>query len=150
MPRRGFTLTEVTIVIGLFAILVSLGTAVSGTYLRDQYLRAAGEAVVAELRRAQTEALTQADDSAHGIKLFPSSVVRFAGTSYAARTPSLDRSTTFASDVTVTNADEIAIPEGAYGPVATTTITVENAGLGIDITLTPYGVLTVAERTIGD
>ena len=140
---------EVTIVLGLFVLLVSLGTAISGTYLRDQYTRAAGETVVAELRRAQTDALTQAGDAAHGIKVLPASVVRFTGDTYATRTASLDRASAFSSSVTVGSTSEIDIPKGAYGPTATTTVSVENAGLGIDISLTPYGVLTVAERTIG-
>lgn len=145
---RGFTIAEVTIVIGLLGILLALGTLFSGSYLRDQYLRAAGETVVAELRRAQTDALTQADDLAHGIRVFEGSVVRFAGNSYAARNAAYDVTTEFSSDVTVPGTSEIAIPAGTSGPAATTTVTIEQNALAIDITLTPYGILTVEERTI--
>lgn len=146
---RGFTIAEVTIVIGLLGILVALGSVFSGSYLRDQYLRAAGETIVAELRRAQTDAVTQADDLGHGIKVLDGSVVRFAGDSYAARNAALDITTAFSSGVTVPGTSEIAIPEGESGPAAATTVTIEQNSLAIDITLTPYGVLTVEERTIG-
>jgi len=94
---RGFTIAEVTIVIGLLGILLALGTLFSGSYLRDQYLRAAGQTVIAELRRAQTDAITQADDAGHGVKVFDGSVVRFAGDSYAARNVALDVTTEFPS-----------------------------------------------------
>lgn len=147
---RGFTIAEVTIVIGLLGILVLLGSFLSAPYLRDQYLRAAGETVLAELRRAQMDALTQSDDLAHGIKVFPGSVVRFAGNSYAWRDPSFDVVTAFSAEATIPAGDEIAIPKGSSGPSTTTTISLEQNALGIDITLTPYGVLTVEERTISD
>lgn len=147
---RGFTIAEVTIVIGLLGILVALGSVFSSSYLRDQYLRAAGETVIAELRRAQTDAVTQADDLGHGIKVFDGSVVRFAGDSYASRNAALDVTTPFSSGVTVPGTSEIAIPEGESGPAVTTTVSLEQHTLAIDITLTPYGVLTVEERTIGD
>lgn len=149
MRRNGFTLAEVTIVIGLLGILVALGTAFSSSYLSGQYLRSAGETVIAELRRAQTESTTQSNDLSHGIKVLEGSVVRFAGETYASRTASLDATTAFSADVTVAGNDEIDIPEGASGPVTTTTVTIERSSAAIDITITPYGVLTVTERTIG-
>lgn len=147
---RGFTIAEVTIVMGLLAVLLALGTLFSGTYLRDQYLRAAGETVIAELRRAQTDALTQSHDLGHGVKVLEGSMVRFAGDSYATRVAAYDVATEISDGVTVPTTDEIAILEGTSGPAATTTITLEQNTLAIDITLTPYGVLTVEERTIGD
>lgn len=145
----GFTLAEVTVVIGLLGILVALGSFVSASYLRDQYLRSSGEAVIANLRQAQSDARTQANDLAHGIKLTTDSVVLFSGDSYAGRTASLDIETEFSTSVVLPGTDEISIPEGASGPNATTTVTLQNDALAIDITLTPYGVLSVSERTIG-
>ncbi|OGL95072.1 hypothetical protein A2348_04880 [Candidatus Uhrbacteria bacterium RIFOXYB12_FULL_58_10] len=147
--RNGFTLAEVTIVLGLFGILVMLGTTLSGSFLRDQYLRTAGETVIAELRRAQIDAWSQADDSAHGIKVLTDSVVRYSGDTYASRTPALDKTTNLSSEISVPETSEIAIPKGATGPSVETMLSIDNDSLAIDITLTPYGVLTVAERTIG-
>lgn len=147
-PRAGFSMVELILVVGVLVLLVSLGSFLSGAYLRAQNLRAAAETVAAELRRARTGALTQEDDLAHGVKVFDDSVVRYAGSSYAWRIVSDDVETPFSSSVVVAGTDEINVPAGSAGPSATTTITLEGNGHAVDITLTPYGVLTVTERTI--
>lgn len=147
--RRGFSLVELIIVVGVLALLVSLGSFLSATYLRSQYLRSASETVVSELRRAQTDSLTQADDHAHGIRLFEESVVRYAGDDYASRTTSLDVETPFSSQISIPGTDEISIPAGSSGPSAAATMTLERNGRAIDINITPYGVLTISERAVG-
>jgi prepilin-type N-terminal cleavage/methylation domain-containing protein len=148
MTTRGFTLLEITIVMGLIVLLSSFSVLFSFTYLRTQNLRSAAEITVSELHRAQTQSFTQQGDANHGVKIFSDHVVRFTGASYATRTAGLDAQTDFPVSVTVTGDSELVVPAGSMAPVSAATVSLDNGEQAFDILLSTYGVITLTQRTV--
>ena len=147
--RRGFTIVEIVTAIGLLGIRVGLGYAFSFSYLQTQQLRAAGDVVTSELRQAQTDAFTQKNDADHGVKIFTDHVVRFQGSSYASRTQAKDVQTDFSLTTTPSGLGEFVFTAGGLKPTTAGGATLTFQTHAIDITISPYGILTLTERTIG-
>lgn len=148
MERPGFSLLETVLVIALLVILAAVGPLLSLETVRRQELRTAADAVRTEVTRAKTEGYVQQHDASHGVKLFSDRAVSFSGTSYAARTVSLDRETPFGRAFTVSGDDEIVFPAGTFHPDAPAVMTLDDGALAIDLTIPLYGSPTLAERTI--
>lgn len=146
---RGFTLLESILVVALLAALLVGGGILSAQYLRARHVRAAAEAVASELRAAQALAHAQVADSPHGVKAFPTHVIRFQGESYAGREEAADVRSDFAAPVALSGADEATFLSGSLFPAAEITITVQNDDLAEDITVSAYGLISITERTIG-
>ncbi len=146
---RGFTLLETIMVMGMFGMVIGLGWLFSFTYLKNQEVRSAADILTSEIGLAQADAFAQTDDRAHGVKVFTDHVIRYEGTSYAARVTSKDVTTSFTAPVTVGSVSEVDFPAGGLVPSSATTITLQNGTLAIDLSLTAYGVLNRTERTIG-
>ncbi len=149
MNHQGFTLVEVLIVLGLLFLLTTFGSVASYFYFRTQYVFHVAETIANELRLVQVSALTQSHDTDHGVKIFEESIVRFTGSSYATRDTSMDVETLFPVEITVSGTQEIVVDVGQYGPNTSALTTITNDGIVIDITLNPYGVLTITNRTVG-
>lgn len=149
MRRAGFTLLEILIVTGITMIIVGAGYVFSVSYMRRAQIQGAASILSAEVREAQTDAYFQLDDAAHGVKLFTDHVVRFEGTSYATRVTSKDVTTSFPATLTIGAQSEIVFPNGSVEPSATATLTVSNTTYAFDISISSYGVIALASRTIG-
>lgn len=147
--RRGFTLIEILITIGILLLLLGGTLALSFPYLEQQQLHADGEITASEVRQAQAEAYAQDDDAGHGLKVFTDHLVRFEGASYAARVVAKDKTTTLPGPVdSLPQASEIDFAAGSLNPGAVTTIRLVRDTFFYDISLSAYGVLTIQEGSI--
>ncbi len=147
--RRGFTLSEILLAVGILLLLTGGAIAFSFPYLKRQQLDAAGNMLLAELHQAQTDAYAQVDDAGHGVKIFTDHLVRFEGPSYDARDASKDVTTPFPAPVdAVSGATEFDMPPGSLAPAAETTTQLQRNGSYFQITASAYGVLTAQEGTI--
>ena len=142
---RGFTLIEVIVVIGIMALLAGLGATVSFTYLRGQRLETSAELILSETMRAQTDAYTQADDQAHGVKVLSDRVVRFEGVSYAARITAKDEIDMFPGSLTVSGLSEWAFAAASFYPGTAGTMTLTDGDQSYDLTISSYGVVEVTK-----
>lgn len=141
---------EFLVAIGLMAMILSLGYVVSFDYLRTQNLKEAAETVHAGLTRARADAFAQTNDANHGIKVFPDRMVRFEGISYAARVQAKDLATPFPLSLTLSGDSEVVWIRGGLRPAAPATVTLQNGAVAVDITISAYGLVTLAQRTIGN
>lgn len=148
--RHGFTLVELLVVLALLSIVLALSTGLSFPYYRRQQLITATSVALSELRQAQAEADSQLDDADHGIKAQSTGVVRFTGSSYAARTTSKDKTSLFSFPVTVSGTTEFVFPKGGIVPQTTGTLTLTMDDAAADIAVSAYGIFTVTRRTIAD
>ncbi len=148
MTRPGFTLVEIVVGLGILALLLAAGWIFSFTYLRNQQVRAAADTVYNELRRAQTEAHAQTDDTSHGVAVFSDRVVRFEGETYATRDQAQDVETMFAGSVTVSGISEFVFPVASITPTTAGTATLSGDTLAMDITISAYGITTITEGTV--
>jgi hypothetical protein len=137
------------ITMAITVILASLGYVFSFQYVRLQHLREAAQIVAAELEQARAESYGQKDTTGHGVKVFADHVVRYTGTSYAARTAAKDASTTFPISGTLSGDDEIEFPEGGLTPDAASTVTLTIVTRAIVIWVFAYGLVEITERTVG-
>lgn len=87
---RGFTLTEVLVVIAVIGILATAGAPSITTFLSQSGAHDAAVIYSQMLRRAQSYAIASRFDSPWGVWVATSTIVLFKGTSYAARDVSRD------------------------------------------------------------
>jgi prepilin-type N-terminal cleavage/methylation domain-containing protein len=65
--RRGFTLVEIIISIGILAIILSLGLSVSMDFFRSYSFRSEKNTVVSILQNARSQSLNNIDQVRHGV-----------------------------------------------------------------------------------
>ncbi len=83
----GFTLIEVMIVIGLFALLMGLGLALGMDVYRGVLHRGERQIIVDTLATARARAMTNLYESEHGVCAAGADLVIFRGASYSASSP---------------------------------------------------------------
>ncbi len=91
--KKGFTLVEMLLVMGLFALLISIGSINYFSTFSQTSVGTSEDILIADLRSAQTKAMsgTGVSDTpvtSWGVKLLGSSYVIFAGDTYSAVAPS--------------------------------------------------------------
>lgn len=82
---KGFTLTEVLVVIGLFALLAAIAGVASTSDFRGSALRDERASVLSALRKARGDAMANRGETPRGVRVDAEGVVIFAGASYASR-----------------------------------------------------------------
>lgn len=79
---KGFSLTELLLVIGLLLLLFSFAAPVGMNFYRNRVSQELSIKILSNLRQAQNQAFYQKDDSAYGIEFRSDSYVLFKGTNY--------------------------------------------------------------------
>ncbi len=94
--KKGFTLVELLIVIGILVIVISSTFIIQGGLLADTYLNTNTEKIIQTLRLAQMRSITRVKDSSWGVYFDEDSggtddkFVLFQGSDYATRDSSYD------------------------------------------------------------
>ena len=125
---KGFTLPEVLLVVAAAAAVDMLTVPVGLRFFQSQTLDEATADIVLALRQARSQAVTQKNDSAFGVKFLASSFVVFQGGSYASRVPSEDETHPLPSGASVGGPDEVVFAKLTGIPDAAGTITVGAGG----------------------
>jgi len=83
-PNRGFTLIEILVVIGIFAIIFSFSLFVSFDFYRSYALRTEKNAIISILQKARSQSLNNIDQAKHGVHFSanPLQYVIFEGNAY--------------------------------------------------------------------
>lgn len=87
---RGFSILEVTLVVGLLGLLTALVIPVGIRFYQTSVLDDATETAVMVLRRAQRQAASEKNNSGFGVRFLPESIVLFQGGTYDTRDVSQD------------------------------------------------------------
>lgn len=125
-PGGSFTLIELLLVIGGAIIITALTMPVGLNFYRIQVLDETANDILGILRRAQTQATFQKNDSAFGVKFLPQSYVLFQGSSYAERVQSEDETFDLSVGITVSGIDEAIFEKLTGIPSATGTLTINS------------------------
>ena len=130
-PAKGFTLIEILVVMGLFALLAGLGLMVSMDTYRGSSFRADRDLFVALLQHARAQAVnnictgTCTDGAAHGVGVAAGAYTVFQGSSYGARDASQDQTFT-ASPMVTPSGDTEVVFEQLTGAVVSQRVIVLN------------------------
>ena len=88
--NRGFSLIEIVVVMGILAILGSLGLFVAIDQYRSYALSAETSTIVSLLQKARNQAINNLGQSRHGVFLDNTNYTLFEGTDYASRVQGYD------------------------------------------------------------
>jgi prepilin-type N-terminal cleavage/methylation domain-containing protein len=89
--KNGFTLLEISLTIGILAIMLSLSLAISSGAVQRSSLRSGENTVIQAVRRAQTLSQNSVGGSKYGVFLQTGSVIVFSGSTFASRDSSVDQ-----------------------------------------------------------
>jgi Tfp pilus assembly protein FimT len=124
--RRGFTIAEVLIVVGLIGLVVSVSMPMYNRYIARNSMEIARQNVAQGLERAKFLAQTGMNDSAWGFSTIaiPGRGVLFMGDSFATRNPAFDELYSIPESITVDGLTEVVFEKVTGLPSVTGTITI--------------------------
>ncbi|OHA27352.1 MAG: hypothetical protein A3C06_04175 [Candidatus Taylorbacteria bacterium RIFCSPHIGHO2_02_FULL_46_13] len=129
----GFTLIEILVVTGLFAILVSVGAIMGFDSISRSTVQSERDLVVLMLTGARTRALANVNQLAQGMHVTPSEIILFEGSAYDSTDPN-NRSTPRNSGIEVKN--------GATPPVDTFDVVFDQLSASVTMGV---GIVTLSQ-----
>ena len=105
--KKGFSLIELIVVIGIFAIFASLTTSVYYDTRSHTNLELSTGSIVEAVRLAQSSAQSGKGDSKWGIKILSNQIVIFKGDSYNTRDTTADNFLELSGGINVSGLSEI-------------------------------------------
>ena len=135
---KGFTLIELLLVIGGIAIISALTIPVGVNFYRTQVLDETAGDILGALRRAQSQAVFQKNDSEFGVRFLSDSYVLFEGNSYG-EVPSQDETFNLVGGITTSGIVEVTFAKLTGIPSATGTLTITSANDSQGININAQG-----------
>ncbi|MDE2438485.1 MAG: hypothetical protein KGN01_03785 [Patescibacteria group bacterium] len=133
---------ELLVTIGIGTILIALlPISFSGAY-QDYLLTSERNMIVFTLQKARNEAMSNFDQSDHGVYIQQNAYTVFQGTSYASRNPAYDEIFPASGGVAKTGLSEIDFDQLTGGTAASGTITLTTAQKSLLISINPAGQIT--------
>ncbi len=125
MFRKGFTLTELILVVAIILILALMTPPIYNSFTLRSDLQTVVSSGAQSLRRAQILSQAVMGDESWGVRFQTSTVVIFRGLSFILRDPSFDETINFSSELSVTGTLEFVFEKfsGRALSLGTTTFT---------------------------
>ncbi len=136
---RGFTLTELIVVLAIVGALVSVTAGSYQAVLKAGDARHAALVYVDALREAQNRAKLMEQGTGWGATIVPPNVIVFSGTSYESRAAARDKRYALPGGVTITGATTTVFATFSGAPDRIATTTFANAYASTTVTLTSGG-----------
>jgi hypothetical protein len=132
---------EVTLSLGLFAILTSISLPAYRTFQTHTETGTSAAIVTQSLRRASALSRAGQDDTTWGVNVQPGTVTLFQGASYAARDVTYDEDFDVPSNLVVTGTSEFVFAALTGNPTSTGTVTLTAVDGRVEtITLNEHGM----------
>lgn len=132
--KRGFTLTELLIVIGITIIVAAATIPIYGNLQISAQLNDNTAQIVQIIREAREMSMSRYNNSSHGVQFNPSNYVLYQGNSYLTRDNSYDRQFVLDNPLTLTpdlGGSDVNFSKGLGVPNATGTITLSHDVEGV-------------------
>lgn len=140
--NRGFSLVEVIVVLGVFALLAGISTATYSQFKTKSNLDIAVGSVVEAMRHAKANAEQVQGDAKWGVEVLSNQIVVFKGSSYGTRDTSADQTLNLPGGITASGLAEIVF-EKVTGTTATVgTVTLSGSDGSKNISINEKGTIT--------
>lgn len=127
--RRGFTLIEMMLSVGIMSLLAALALPLYATFASRNNLAVTAQSLASMLRRAEVYARANYGDNQWGVNIQSSAVTLFQGTSYATRNSGLDETLTIPGGVSSSYSGDIVFSKLSGAPSTTATITMSSTAV---------------------
>lgn len=117
---KGFTLIELLVVIGITVIMFGLSLFVGNDFYRVYGLSSERDNLISYIRKTRSRALSNYNQSAHGLAATSSQYIIFQGASFAARSSTLDQVFYKSPGISVNWQTEGGLQEIIFSPLAAT------------------------------
>ena len=142
--RRGFTLLELLLTIGIMLVVGRLATGFYARFLTQNAVANTVDQIVQDIRKAQFYSMVSRKNnvSGWGVNFTAPTLTLYQGGSFGTRNTALDEKFTVSSSITVTGLTDINFPRLNGIPAAGATITVSGLGTSKTVTVNNQGVVT--------
>lgn len=137
--RRGFTLIEVMVSLGLLTVLGAIGLIMGLDFFRGYEFRYSQDSLVSILEKARSAAMANVNETAHGVAIASGSYTLFEGLSYASRNVARDQEFRVESAIMFSGPTEIVFDQLSGRVDFPGTIIAQNRGRTIIFTVTHEG-----------
>lgn len=117
--KNGFSLVEILLVMAIISVIATLSIPLMQTYYSQNELKVAVDSSVQGLRRAQSYALSEYQDSNWGMHIESGRVVVFKGANYASRDQTYDETVTFGNFISIAGTTDVVFTKFTGAPSAT-------------------------------
>lgn len=133
--KKGFTLVELVLVIGILALLIVVSLPLAINFYKTRQFDVHENGIVQALRRAQLKAMSVEEDCAFGVRITSDQYVLFRGNSYAMRDSAFDEVFDLPDNLQVSGISEIVFSKlrGIPFSTGTITLTIDNQSEAINI-----------------
>ena len=141
-PRKGagFTVFELLIVMGIFALIIAVATPVGITFYLSYQFDSESNLLTALLRHARNLSMVNYSESDHGLHVLSDKYVVFEGASYATRIQANDKKFPRDTVITLTGPTELVFA-ALSGQAASSTFSFSGSNKSRDIFVNPEGLV---------
>ncbi|MEE8131823.1 MAG: prepilin-type N-terminal cleavage/methylation domain-containing protein, partial [Candidatus Paceibacterota bacterium] len=138
---KAFTLLELLITLGISAMVLAVSwPLMTNIYLSFQ-ITSEVDNLIAVLRKAQSLAFTNQDQSPYGVYILESQYLVFKGSSYAGRDPTFDEKFAKPSDIIISGLSEVVFTPLSGVSNATGTFDLSNGRQNLSIQINDEGTI---------
>lgn len=142
MKKRGFTIIELLVVIGILSVILVSGFSLYKVWQNRSSTSDAESIVLSALREASSMANLGSNDSKWGIKYLPNKLVVFSGPSYISRNTSHDKFFELPTGVSLSGLDELTFEKFTGLPQSTSSIVISYGEETSQINVSEQGVFS--------
>ncbi len=139
---KGFTLAEMLLVVTIIVILSLIGTPLFSRLIMQTSVTRTAEQIVATMRKAQSYAMSDKQNSNWGVTYTGGNMVLFSGTTYATRTAAFDETTALNPNIAITGFTETVFLKPTGNVAAPVTINLTEPERSETITVNTQGVVS--------
>ncbi len=141
--RKGFTLIEVLIIVGIVATLSLSSVGFLSRFFTQNAVSNSVDQLTGQLRKAQIYAMAGKQNGNWGVRYATASsqIILFQGDTYASRNTALDEKFTFNSNISVTGMTDIIFTRMTGTPSASATVVISGANNSDTISVNSLGVV---------
>jgi prepilin-type N-terminal cleavage/methylation domain-containing protein len=141
--KRGFTLIEALVVLGIFSLLVAVSAPFYQSFQARNDIDVAANTIIQALTRAQGLSRAVKGDSAWGVRIQPGVITLFQGNNFSSpdRDKSNDEIFKMPKTITPSGANEIVYAKFTGYPVSTGTVTIAIPVKTVNIAVNQKGLV---------